>query len=150
MRGFCNGEGGGKISMLKKHKFVDYVTTLFVFIMTCVVSFILSIAQSDDMNLSGKKLFLFLFGFVGSIICIIVRFGFLYVNAMKKGKTMKKIGMLFYLTVWSMLFIRRFIEVLQLSNFSIKHNFLSYYNAYQIFMLVVLIAQWLGEKLFEK
>ena len=50
--------------MIKKYKFIDEITTFFVFIMTCIVVFILTVAQSNDTNLTGKSLFLFLFGFL--------------------------------------------------------------------------------------
>ncbi|MDE6701938.1 MAG: hypothetical protein K2K10_13160, partial [Acetatifactor sp.] len=58
------------------NKIIDNITTLFVFIMTCVVSFILSAAQSNDVNLSGRDLLIFLIGFWGSVICITIRYAF--------------------------------------------------------------------------
>lgn len=132
------------------NKIIDNITTLFVFIMTCVVSFILSAAQSNDVNLSGRDLLIFLIGFWGSVICITIRYVFLYLEAIKQNRVIKKIFMLLYLIVGSGMFILMLIVVFQLSDFSLKHSVLSYYNAYQVFMLVSLIFQWLGEKLFEK
>lgn len=132
------------------NKIIDNITTLFVFIMTCVVSFVLSVAQSDDVNLSGRDLLIFLIGFWGSVICITIRYVFLYLEAIKQDRVIKKIFMLLYLIVGSGMFILMLIVVFQLSDFSLKHSVLSYYNAYQVFMLVSLIFQWLGEKLFEK
>lgn len=132
------------------NKIIDNITTLFVFIMTCVVSFVLSVAQSNDINLSGRDLLIFLIGFWGSVICITIRYVFLYLEAIKQNRVIKKIFMLLYLIVGSGMFILMLIVVFQLSDFSLKHDVLSYYNAYQVFMLVSLIFQWLGEKLFEK
>ena len=132
------------------NKIIDNITTLFVFIMTCVVSFVLSAAQSNDVNLSGRDLLIFLIGFWGSVICITIRYVFLYLEAIKQNRVIKKIFMLLYLIVGSGMFILMLIVVFQLSDFSLKHDVLSYYNAYQVFMLVSLIFQWLGEKLFEK
>lgn len=132
------------------NKIIDNITTLFVFIMTCVVSFILSAAQSNDVNLSGRDLLIFLIGFWGSVICITIRYVILYLEAIKQDRVIKKIFMLLYLIVGSGMFILMLIVVFQLSDFSLKHDVLSYYNAYQVFMLVSLIFQWLGEKLFEK
>ncbi len=136
--------------MIKKYKIIDNVTALYVFIMTCAVSFILSAAQSNDVNLSGKNLFIFLFGFWGSVVCIIIRYAFLYYKAIAQNSVMKKVFMIVYLIAGSSIFILMLIVVFRLSGFSIKHDVLSYYNAYQIFMIVVLISQWLGEKLFER
>lgn len=132
------------------NKIIDNITTLFVFIMTCVVSFVLSVAQINDVNLSGRDLLIFLIGFWGSVICITIRYVFLYLKAIKQDRVIKKIFMLLYLIVGSGMFILVLIVVFQLSDFSLKHDVLSYYNACQIFMLVSLIFQWLGEKLFEK
>ncbi|MDE7252847.1 MAG: hypothetical protein K2O32_07895 [Acetatifactor sp.] len=132
------------------NKIIDNITTLFVFIMTCVVSFVLSVAQSNDVNLSGRDLLIFLIGFWGSVICITIRYVFLYLEAIKQNRVIKKIFMLLYLIVGSGMFILMLIVVFQLSDFSLKHDVLSYYNAYQVFMLLSLIFQWLGEKLFEK
>lgn len=131
------------------NKIIDNITTLYVFIMTCVVSFVLSAAQSNDVNLDGKNLLIFLFGFWGSVICITIRYVFLYLEAIKQSRVIKKIFMLLYLIIGSGIFILMLIVVFQLSGFSLEYSALSYYNAYQVFMLVSLIFQWLGEKLFE-
>ena len=133
--------------MTKKYRIIDNITTLYVFIMTFVVSFILSLAQNNDTNLSGEKLLIFLCGFWGSVICIVIRYVFLYGNAISQRNTIKKILMVIYLTVGSGLFVLVMIGTLFLSDFSIKHDVLSNYNACQIFMLVILLSQWLGEKL---
>lgn len=132
--------------MIKKYKFIDEITTLFVFVMTCIVVFILTVAQSNDTNLTGKSLFLFLFGFFGSMLCIIVRFIILYSRTMKESRAIRRIFIVSYLIVWSILFVLMFCVVLQESNFSIEHIYLWNYNAYQNFMLVILIAQWLPGK----
>ena len=133
--------------MTKKYRIIDNITTLYVFIMTFVVSFILSLAQNNDTNLSGEKLLIFLCGFWGSVICIVIRYVFLYGNAISQNNTIKKILMVIYLTVGSGLFALVLIRVLIISDFSIKHNVLSNYNSCQIFMIVILLFQWLGEKL---
>ena len=130
--------------MIKKYKFIDEITTFFVFVMTCIVVFILTVAQSNDTNLTGKSLFLF--GFFGSMLCIIVRFIILYSRTMKESRAIRRIFIVSYLIVWSILFVLMFCVVLQESNFSIEHIYLWNYNAYQNFMLVILIAQWLPGK----
>ncbi len=132
------------------NKLINNITALFVFIMTCVVSFILSVAQSNDVNLNGKSLFIFIVGFGGSIICILIRYIFLYYIAIKPKSAAMRIFMILYLTIGSIIFISMLIIVLQLSNFSTDPSALAHYNAYQFFMLGVLIYQWLGERLFEK
>ena len=94
--------------MIKKYKFIDEITTLFVFVMTCIVVFILTVAQSNDTNLTGKSLFLFLFGFFGSMLCIIVRFIILYSRTMKESRAIRRIFIVSYLIVWSILFVLMF------------------------------------------
>lgn len=136
--------------MTKQYKIIDNITTLYVFIMTFAVCFIISLAQSNDTNLSGKNLLIFLCGFWGSVICIIIRYIFLFYNTKFQNNAAKKILMVVNLMVGSSIFVLFMIALLNLSGFSIKHNVLSYYNAYQIFMLVILLSQWLQEKLLEK
>lgn len=136
-----------ELAMTIKYRIIDNVTTLYVFIMTFVVSFILSLAQNNDSNLSGEKLLIFLCGFWGSVICIIIRYVFLYGKAISQSNTIKKIFMVIYLTVGSGLFALVLLGILILSDFSIKHDVLSNYNACQIMMLVILLSQWLGGKL---
>lgn len=133
---------------MKKYRLIDNVTTLFVFVMTFAVAFLVSAAQSSHVNLMGSTLHIFLFGFAGSVICIIGRFSILYYEAGRRRSVIKKVFMLFYLALWSVLFLLTLGVTLQLSNFSLEYHGLSYYSAYQIFMLVILMAQWLGEKLF--
>lgn len=118
--------------------------------MTCVVSFVLSAAQRNDVNLKDGSLLLFLFGFWGSVICIAVRYAVLYFAAIRQNGVLKKIFMLLYLTAGSGIFIWALVVVLELSDFSLEHDVLTHYNSYQIFMVVLLLSQWLGEKLFEK
>lgn len=136
-----------ELAMTIKYRIIDNVTTLYVFIMTFVVSFILSLAQNNDSNLSGEKLLIFLCGFWGSVICIIIRYVFLYGKAISQSNTIKKIFMVIYLTVGSGLFALVLLGILILSDFSIKHDVLSNYNVCQIMMLVILLSQWLGGKL---
>lgn len=140
-----NDEGVG---MVRKYRIIDNITALYVFIMTFAVSFVLSLAQSNDTDLSGKNLFMFLCGFWGSIICIIIRYVFLYHKAITLNYGIKKVFMIVYLTVGSSISVLILIGVLYLSGFTTKHDVLSYYNAYQIFMIGVLLSQWLGEKIF--
>lgn len=134
--------------MTTKYKLIDNLTSLFIFIMTCAVVYILSVAQQNNINLSGKNLFLFILGFLGSIICIMIRFVILYFKAIQLSSVIKKLFMIIYLTIWCILSVVVLVIILQLSNFSTEHQFLFHYNAYQIFMLVILLAQWLGAKLF--
>lgn len=134
--------------MVKKYWLIDNATALFVFVMTFAVSFVVSAAQSSQVNLMGRALHIFVFGFAGSVICIIGRFLILYYKAGWQKSVIKKVFMLFYLALWSILFLLALGVTLQLSNFSLEYHSLSYYNEYQIFMLVILMAQWLGEKLF--
>lgn len=137
------------LEMTKQYKIIDNITTLYVFIMTFAVSFIISLVQSNDTNLSGKNLLIFLCGFWGSVICIIIRYVFLFYKAISQNNATKKILMVVYLMVGSSIFVLFFAALLNLSGFSIKHDVLSYYNDYQIFMLIILLSQWLGEKLLE-
>jgi len=71
-------------------RMIDNITTLFVFVMTFVVSFILSLAQSSETNLSGENLLIFLLGFWGSVICIAIRYVFLYRKVIAQNNIMKK------------------------------------------------------------
>lgn len=41
--------------MVRKYRFIDNITALYVFIMTFAVSFVLSLAQSNATDLSGKN-----------------------------------------------------------------------------------------------
>lgn len=132
---------------MKKYRIIDNITTLYVFIMTFVVSFILSLVQSNDDNLSGEKLLVFLCGFWGSVICIVIRYVLLYRGAISQSNIIRKILMLIYLIVGSGVFALVLIRILFLSDFSIKQDVLSNYNACQVMMLVILLSQWLGEQL---
>lgn len=73
-----------KGTITKKYRIIVNITALYVFIMTFVVSFILSLAQTNDSNLNGEKLLIFLCGFLGSVICIVIRYVFLYRNALSQ------------------------------------------------------------------
>lgn len=134
---------------MKKYRIIVNITALYVFIMTFVVSFILSLVQNNNANLSGEKLLIFLCGFWGSVICIVIRYVFLYRNALSQRNLMKKLLMLIYLIVGSGVFILVLAGILFLSDFSIKRDVLSNYNACQIIMLVILLSQWLGEQLLK-
>ena len=134
---------------MKKYRIIVNITTLYVFIMTFVVRFILSLAQNNDSNISGEKLLIFLCGFWGSAICIVIRYVILYRNALFQHNLIKKILMLIYLIVGSGVFVLVLAGILFLSDFSIKRDVLSNYNACQIIMLVILLSQWLGEQLLK-
>lgn len=134
--------------MVRKYRIIDNITALYVFIMTFIVSFILSLAQSNDTDLSGKNLLMFLCGFWGSVMCIVIRYVFSYHKAITLHNGIKKVSMIVYLTVGSSISVLILIGVLYLSGFTTKHDVLPYYNAYQIFMIGVLLSQWLGEKIF--
>lgn len=136
-----------ELAMKKIYRIIDNITTLFVFVMTFVVSFILSLAQNSDTNLSGEKLLIFLWFFWGSVICIVIRYVFLYRNAISQNNIIKKTLMFIYLILGSSIFSLVLVGALFLSDFSIKHDVLSNYNACQIIMLVILLSQWLGDKL---
>jgi len=112
---------------MKKYRIIVNITTLYVFIMTFVVSFILSLAQNNNANLSGEKLLIFLCGFWGSVICIVIRYAILYRNTLSQHNLMKKLLMLIYLIVGSGVFILVLAGILFLSDFSIKHDVLSNY-----------------------
>ena len=73
-----------KGTITKKYRIIVNITALYVFIMTFVVSFILSLAQTNDSNLNGEKLLIFLCGFLGSVICIVIRYVFLYRNVLSQ------------------------------------------------------------------
>lgn len=132
------------------NKIIDNITTLYVFVMTCIISFLITVVQSVDVDLMGKNLFVFLFGFWGSVLCIIIRFVLLYFKALQQRRAANKIFMILYLTIASIIFMLRLIVVLRLSDFSFKHYVLSYYSRYQFFMLELLISQWLSAKIFIK
>lgn len=133
--------------MKKVYRIIDNITTLYVFIMTIVVSFILSVAQNNGVNLSGEKLLVFICGFWGSAICVVIRYVILYRNVISKCNIMKKTLLLIYLIVGSCIFAVVLVGTLFLSAFSIKYDVLSNYNACQIIMFVILLSQWLGEQL---
>lgn len=133
--------------MKKVYRIIDNITTLYVFIMTIVVSFILSSAQNNDVNLSGEKLLVFICGFWGSAICIVIRYVILYRNVISQSNIMKKTLLLIYLIVGSCIFAVVLVGTLFFSGFSIKCDVLSNYNACQIIMFVILLSQWLGEQL---
>lgn len=134
---------------MKKYRIIVNITTLYVFIMTFVVSFILSLAQNNNANLSGENLLIFLCGFWGSVICIVIRYVILYRNTLSQRNLIKKLLMLIYLIVGSGVFVLVLAGILFLSDFSIKRDVLSNYNACQIIMLVILLSQWLGEQLLK-
>lgn len=136
-----------KKTMKKIYRIIDNITTLYVFVMTVVVSFILSFAQNNDVNLSGEKLLVFICGFWGSVVCIVIRYVLLYRNAISQSNIMKKTLVLIYLIVGSCIFAVVLAGTLFLSDFSIKCDVLSNYNACQIIMFVILLSQWLGEQL---
>ncbi|MCM1325526.1 MAG: hypothetical protein NC094_00300 [Bacteroidales bacterium] len=133
--------------MAKKYKIMDNITALYVLVMTFAVSFTLSSAQSNDTNLYGNSLLIFLIGFWGSVICILIRYVFLYYKVISQKRTIKKMLMMVYLIAGSSIFVLSLAAVLKWSHFSIIHDVLSNYNAYQIFMVAILLSQWLGEKL---
>ncbi len=137
----------GETVMKKVYRIIDNITTLYVFIMTIVVSFILSSAQNNDVNLSGEKLLVFICGFWGSAICIVIRYVILYRNVISQSNIMKKTLLLIYLIVGSCIFAVVLVGTLFFSGFSIKCDVLSNYNACQIIMFVILLSQWLGEQL---
>ena len=133
--------------VMGKYRFIDNITTLYVFIMTFIVSFILSWAQNNDVNLSGENYCFFICGFWGSAICIVIRYVLLYRRAIFQSNMIRKTLMLVYLIVGNIVFAIILVGILFLSNFSMKHDILSYYNACQIIMFVILLSQWLGEQL---
>lgn len=137
----------GETVMKKVYRIIDNITTLYVFIMTIVVRFILSSAQNNDVNLSGEKLLAFICGFWGSAICIVIRYVILYRNVISQSNIMKKTLLLIYLIVGSCIFAVVLVGTLFFSGFSIKCDVLSNYNACQIIMFVILLSQWLGEQL---
>ncbi|MCM1102337.1 MAG: hypothetical protein NC079_11270 [Clostridium sp.] len=130
----------------KKYDPVDLLTTSFIFVMTCVVVAVLSVAQRENFDLSHESLILFIVGFYGSIVCIVIRFVILYHRVLQMRNPLRKTGVLIYFMIWTLLSVMALAMVMQSTGFSLKHNVLSGYNAYQIFMLVILLAQWLGEK----
>ena len=134
-------------AMVKKYRLIDTLTTLFIFVMTCVVVFVLFVAQRENVDLSHESLILFIVGFYGSIICIAIRFVALYCRVLQLSNLLKKIVAIIYFIVWTLLSIAVLVVVIQLTNFSVQHDVLSSYNGYQIFMIVILSAQWLGEKI---
>ena len=74
----CRVAGRKGLEMTKQYKIIDNITTLYIFIMTFAVSFIISLVQSNDTNLSGKKFIDFSLRFLGkcdmyyNTICVFV------------------------------------------------------------------------------
>ena len=134
--------------MQKKYNLIDNLTAFIILVMTFIVVFIIFVAQRENVDLSHESLILFIIGFCGSILCIIIRFGILYYIAFQQINLLIKAGSILYFTLWTILATVNLILVLQNSHFSLKHSALSGYNDYQIFMLVLLMAQWSGEKIF--
>lgn len=132
--------------MKRKFNFIENITILFVFVMTFLVCFTISKVQSENIELIRKDKLLFVIGFGGSIICIILRFVLLYYKTLQQSRKIKKVGVMIYLIVWSLLAVIMLGMVLRLSEFSLEQRYLSNYNAYQIFMLVIVFAQWIAGK----
>lgn len=136
--------------MEKKWNNFDNCTVLVVLISTCVVLFILSVAQAEDTSLSGWRLILFVAGFTGSILCIAIRFIFLYMVAVQKSSVIKKTGLIIYLTVWCVICVIELYRVMRTAGFLVEHEILSHYHFFQIFMFKIVLVQWLGALLFRE
>ena len=129
-------------------KIIDNLTISYVFIMTFFVSAIVSKVQSLNTDLEGEELWIFLAGFVGSMICIIIRYVIVYkLISTQVHKVKRYLGMI-YLALWLIASVGSLHVVLYNSGYSIGHEHLHGYNAYLYFMLVIVIAQWLGIQLF--
>lgn len=111
-----------EMAMKKIDRMIDNITTLFVFVMTFAVSFILSLAQSSETNLRGENLLIFLLGFWGSVICIAIRYVFLYRKAIAQNNIMKKILMFLYLILGNSIFLLILAGTLIISDFSIEEK----------------------------
>ena len=133
--------------MKKIYRLIDTITATFILVMTCVVVVVLFVAQKENVNLSQVRLILFIVGFYGSIICIALRFVTLYCRVLQLSNLLKKMIIIIYFTVWTLLSVASLVVVIRLTNFSVQHDVLSDYYGYQIFMIVILSAQWLGEKI---
>lgn len=134
--------------MQKKYNLIDNLTAFIILVMTFIVVFIIFVAQRENVDLSHESLRLFVIGFCGSILCLIIRFAISYYKAFQQINLLKKAGSILYFTLWIILATVFLIQILHDSHFSLKHSALSGYNTYQFFMLVLLMAQWLGEKIF--
>lgn len=134
--------------MSKKYNLIDNLTAFIILVMTFIVTFIIFVAQRENVDLSHESLRLFIIGFCGSILCLIIRFGVSYYKAFQQINLLKMAGSILYFTLWIILATVYLILILQDSHFSLKHSALSGYNTYQFFMLVLLMVQWLGEKIF--
>ncbi len=132
----------------KKYKIMDNTTALFIVVMMLVNMWLTFMAQGMEVNLSGGKLFCFLLGFIGSIICIFIRFAHSFYMAFQISSKIRKMGMIFYMAAWSILYVWSLWITLQSGNFSVTYHALGDYNAFQIFSVAILIAQWLGDNLF--
>lgn len=129
-------------------KTVENVTTLYVVFMTVVVSFALSIAQSLDSNLEKKDLFIFIVGFWGSMICLIVHYGVLYFKAIKQEDKDMKTFLLICLVIDSMIYLVGFVRMVLESKLSMEHYVYGYYNGFQYFMLIMILVLRLSNVLF--
>lgn len=135
-------------SLKSKILLIDNMTTAYITIFLFLVSFIVTRAQQSNMNLSGKELGIFLICISGSLICILIRFIMCYGCLIKQQFSKKKIPGLICYTILGLIMIEKTLYTLYISNWSIEHEYLYNYTMLQLFMLGMVIVQWIGMKVF--
>lgn len=132
-------------------RYLNDAAAIYIFIMTFAVTSIVTLSQDTDTNLAGFILGGFLIAFVGSILCLILRFYIAYHFIKSQTSKIKKITGIIYFIFLSILTVFFLIQTLYASNWSIiAHETLFNYTQYQLFMNVIMIAQWIGKKIFIK
>ena len=127
--------------------FLDNFTAGYIFISTPFVWLSVSITQSQDMPLSGENLWVFLFGFIGSLICTIIRFCLSYMSMKKQPENWKKILGLIYCSIGVVIAITYLWLTLYMAKYSLDYRYLFAYNKYQTFMLMSMFGLYFGVRL---
>ena len=132
---------------MNNHKILDNTIVLYVIVMTLIVSFILSSAQREDVDLEGIQLLLFLFGFIGSIFCILLRFILLFKSITLLDLSIKKTIVLICIILGGIVYITTLVGVFRTTGLSIGHSVYENYNSLLYFNVVILLGQWIVEKI---
>lgn len=119
-----------------------------VFVLSRSVAGKISMANMFHWNLEGADVEAFLMAFIGSVLCVTVRFIIAYrVLAVQKQKRNKVLG-LGSLTVFAAWFIVGLAEILVTSKCSLALEYLTSYDRFFSVMKLLLVFQWLVLKVF--
>ena len=127
-------------------KRIEDITTLFVIVFTVIVSFILSATQAEQIELSDLPLCIFLLGYVGSILCIVIQFIILFKGTLCVKEKAQRIAILTIVVIGIAFCLVRFIKMFNDSSFSTDYQVYRFYNEFQYTMLGVIIIQRLVDK----